>query len=190
MSELPPDPPPTTFSYEEVTPLLPGTRAEDLLKRLGFSKPFLSAVEFRDALTSKGHPPLRCAIEVASLVKASRWPFHDIRQVVHDFPLPDYAPLLDVIAHAMAPIPQKDQIGILGKSLSLCFLAASDEGAPNPEMCQALINLISSLSVALGSTRSSGAHPPGPPPTPPSHILEDMADTPRYEDDAHPPPTS
>jgi len=104
MSELLPDPPPTTFSYEEVAPLLPG-RAEDYLKRLGFSWPFLSTVEYQDALASEGYPPLHCALEVASIAKASCWPFHDICQVVRDFPLPDYAPLLDVIAHMIAPVP-------------------------------------------------------------------------------------
>jgi len=68
MSEPLPDPPPT-FSYAEVPPM-PG-RAEDLYKRSGFTKPFLSAVEFWDALASKGYPPLRCALEVASVAKAS-----------------------------------------------------------------------------------------------------------------------
>ena len=163
MSESPPDPP-DTFSYEDVTPHIPGW-AEDLYRRSGFTKPFLSAVEFRDALASKGLPPLRCAIKVTSVAKASRWPFHDIRQVVYDFPLPDYSPLLDIVAHAVAPIPRKDQIGVLGKSLSLCFHAASGKGAPNPEMRQVLIDLIGSLSAVLGSTRSSGAYPPDPPPT-------------------------
>ena len=163
MSESLPDPP-DTFSYEDVTPHIPGW-AEDLYKRSGFTKPFLSAVEFRDALTSKGFPPLRCAIEVASVAKASRWPFHNICQVVYNFPLPDYSPLLDIVAHAVTPIPRKDQIGVLGKSLSLCFHAASGERAPNPEMHQALIDLIGSLSAVLGSTRSSGAYPPDPPPT-------------------------
>ena len=152
MSESPPNPPPT-FSYAEVPPM-PG-RAEDLYKRSGFTKPFLSAVEFRDALARKGYPPLRCTLEVASVAQASRWPFHDIHQVVHDYPLPDYSPLLDDIAQSIAPIPRKDQLGVLGKSLSLCFHAASEEDAPNPEMRQALINLIGSLSAVLGSTRSS-----------------------------------
>ena len=163
MSESPPDPP-DTFSYEDVTPHIP-SRAEDLYRRSGFTKPFLSAVEFRDALANKGLPPLCCAIEVASIAKASWWPFHDIHQVVYDFPLPDYSPLLNIVAHMVVPIPHKDQIGVLGKSLSLCFHAASGEGAPNPEMRQALIDLIGSLSTILGSTRSSGAYPPDPPPT-------------------------
>ena len=172
-----------TFSYEEVTPLLPG-RAEDLLKRSGFTKPFLSTIEFRDVLASKGFPPLRCAIKVASVANASRWPFHDIRQVVHNFPLPDYSPLLDDIAHSIAPIPRKDQLGVLGKSLSLCFHAASDEGAPNPEMCQALIDLIGSLSAVLGSTCSSRARPLDPPPMLPSQATA----IPWDEDDAQPAP--
>ena len=170
-----------------MTPHLPG-RAEDLYRRSGFTKPFLSAIKLWDALASKGLPSLRCAIEVASIAKASRWPFHDIRQVVHDFPLPDYSSLLDVIAHAIAPIPRKDQIGVLGKSLSLCFHAASDEGAPNPKMRQALINLISSLSAVLGSTRSSGAHPSNPPPTSPPQIRDNATPTPWDEDDAQPTP--
>jgi len=179
MSESPPDPP-DTFSYKEVTPHIPG-RAEDLYRRSGFTKPFLSTVEFRDALASKGLPPLRCTIEVASVAKANWWPFHDIRQVVYDFPLPDYSPLLDVVAHAVAPIPRKDQIGVLGKSLSLCFHTASGEGAPNPEMRQVLIDLIGLLSAVLGSTRSSRAYPSDPPPTSP---LDDAMPTPWAEDDA------
>jgi len=186
MSELPPDPP-STFSYDEVTPLLPG-RAEDLYKRSGFTVPFLSAVELQVVLTSKGLPPLRCALEVASIAKASRWAFHNIHQVVHDFPLPDYSPLLNVVAHAIAPIPRKDQLGILGKSLSLCFHTASGEGAPNPEMHQALIDLIGLLSAVLGSTCSSGAHPSDPPPTSPSQIWDDATDMPWDEDDAQPAP--
>ena len=189
MSETPPERPPNTFSYEEVTPLYPG-RAEALWKRCGFSEPLLSAVELRDALAKRDLPPLRCAIEVASIARASRWPFHDIREVVYDFPLPDYAPLLDDIARTIEPIPRQDQLGILGKSLSLCFHAASDEGAPNLEMRQALIDLIGSLSAALGATRSSGAHPSGPPPTPPFHAEEAPADPPADETDTQPPPTS
>jgi len=183
MLDMLPEYPPTTFSYEEVTPLLPG-RAEDLLKRLGFTKPFLSTVEFRDALASKGLPPLRCAVEVASVAKASRWPFHDIHQVVHDFPLPDYSPLLDAIAHSITPIPCKDQLRVLGKSLLLCFYTASDEGAPNPKMCQALVDLIGSLSTVLGSTCSSQACPLNLPPTLPSQVTA----TPWDEDDTQPVP--
>ena len=182
MLESPPDPPPT-FSYDEVTPLLPG-KAEDLYKRSGFTKPFLSAVEFQDALANKGYPPLRCALEVASVAKASRWAFHNIHQVVHDFPLPDYSPLLDVISHAIAPIPRRDQLSVLSKSLSLCFHAASDEEAPNPEMRQALVDLIGSLSAVLGSTRSSRARPLDPPPTSPSQATV----IPWDEDDAQPAP--
>jgi len=185
MLESLPDPP-DTFSYKEVTPHIPG-RAEDLYRRSGFTKPFLSTVEFQDALASKGLPPLHCAIEVASVAKASWWPFHDIRQVVYDFPLPDYSTLLDIVAHAVTPIPCKDQIGVLGKSLLLCFHAASGEGAPNPEMHQVLIDLIGSLSAVLGSTRSSGAHPPDPPPTsPPSGV--DAIPTPWDEDNVLPVP--
>ena len=189
MSESPPDPPPNTFSFEEVTPLLPG-RAEDLLKRLGFHQPFLSAIEFRDALASKGLPPLRCAIEVASIAKAMKWPFHDIRKVVYDFPLPDYAPLIDAVAQTIAPIPQKDQLAVLGKTLSLCFLAASEEGGANPEMRQAVIDLIGSLSAALGATCSTRAPPLGPPPAPPPPpSQEEMADMTWVEDDVQPMPT-
>jgi len=187
MLELLPDPPPTTFSYEEVTPLLPG-RAEDLMKRLGFSWPFLSTVKYQDALASKGFPPLRCAIEITSVAKARKWPFHDICQVVHNFPLPDYAPLLDVVAHVIAPILCKDQLKVLGKSLSLCFHAASEEGASNPEMYQAVITLIGLLSAALGTTRSTRAPPSGHPPTPLPPTQDKVIDMPWDRDDAQPMP--
>jgi len=153
------------------------------MKRLGLGRPFLSAVELRDTLTNKGLPPLRCAIEVTSVAKAQKWPFHDIRQVVHDFPLPDYSSLLDIVAHAIAPLPHRAQLEVLGKSLSLCFHAASEEGAPNPEMRQVVIDLIGSLSMALGKTCSTGAPPLGPPSTPPTPTWDDASATPHDEDD-------
>src|SRR5260221_6529404 len=123
MSEPPPDSPPRTFSLEEVTPHMPG-KAEDLMKRLGFHRPFLSAVEYRDALASKGLPPLRCAREVASVAIKMKWPFCDIREAVHDFPLNDYSHMLDEIAYTLDPAHRPDRLEILGKGLSLCFLDA------------------------------------------------------------------
>src|SRR5712691_7768803 len=174
MSEPPPDSPPRTFSLEEVTPHMPG-KAEDLMKRLGFHCPFLSAVEYRDALASTGLPPLRCAIEVASVAIKMKWPFCDIRKVVHDFPLNDYSHMLDEIAYTLDPAPRPDRLEILGKALSLCFLNASESSTPPPEMRQVVIDLIGSLSAALGATRSTGV-PPGPPPAPPSPPAGDTTD--------------
>src|SRR6266581_1434921 len=90
------DSPFDTFSIHDFQ-LLPG-RAEDLYRKLGFTKPFLSTIELRDALLRRELPPYRIALEIASIANAMRWPFHDILQVVHDFPLPDSAPLIDLIA--------------------------------------------------------------------------------------------
>src|SRR5882672_11955658 len=120
MSDPPPDPPPQTFSMEEVTPHMPGT-VESLMSRLGFRRPFLSAVEYRDALARKGLPPLACALEVASVASKMKWPFHDIQEVVHDFPISDYGSMLTDIAYTLDPAPHQDRLEILGKALSLCF---------------------------------------------------------------------
>jgi len=181
------EPPPETFSYEEVTPLIPG-RAEDHLKRLGFRRPFLSAVAFRDALASEELPPLRVAREVASLSQAMKWPFYDIREVVHDYPLPDYAPLLETIAKVIAPLPPPDQLEILSKSLSLCFHACSEAGVAHHETRKAVVDLIGSLSVALGTTRPVLGPPTGPPPAPPVPTRDTTAKPLQYVDDVRPLP--
>jgi len=148
------------------------------VKRLGFGWPFLSAVKYQDTLASKGLSPLHCTIEVTSIAKAMKWPFHDICQVVHNFSLSNYAPLLDEVTHTIVPILCKDQLEILGKSLSLYFHAASEKEASTPKMCQVVIILIGSLSAALGATCSTGAPPPGHPPTLPISIWSKAADTP------------
>ena len=142
------EPPPETFSYEEVTPLIPG-RAEDHLKRLGFRRPFLSAAKYWDALAGQDLPPLQCAIEVTTLSMAMKWPFHDIQEVVHDYPISDYGSMLNDITYTLDPAPRQDRLEILGKALSLCFMDASASGTSSPEMCCAVINLIASLSAAL-----------------------------------------
>ena len=90
------DSPLNTFSINDLTVL--SSRAEDLYKRLGFARPFLSAVKLRDVLLCRGFPPSHVALEIASIASAMRWPFHDIHQVVYDFPLPDFTPLVDTIA--------------------------------------------------------------------------------------------
>jgi len=71
-------PPLDTFSISNLT-LLQG-RAEDLYRKLGFAKPFLSAVELWDVLLCRGLPPYCVAIEIASIASVMKWPFHDIHQ--------------------------------------------------------------------------------------------------------------
>ena len=86
-------------------------------------------------------------------------------EVVHDFPLPDFAPLVDSIADTLQPISYQDQLSVLTKSLSLCIQAASAAGTAPPETRQVVIDLIGSLSASLRATRSTAAPPVEPPPT-------------------------
>src|SRR6266704_2929448 len=182
------DSPFDTFSIDGLQ-FLPGV-AVDLYRKLGITRPFLSAVELRDELFRRELPPYRAALEIASIASVMRWPFHDILHVVHDFPLPDFAPLVDSIADTLQPISYRDQLSVLTKSLSLCIHAATAAGTAPPQTRQAVIDLIGSLSASLGATRGTAAplagHPPAHTPPPGDPVTSASW----FEEDPPPDPTS